>query len=32
MPFVGLMMIAVLLLCFFPEIATFLPDLTMGAK
>jgi C4-dicarboxylate transporter DctM subunit len=32
MPFVGLMMLAVLLLCFFPGIATFLPDLVMGTK
>lgn len=30
MPFVGLMTIAVLILCFFPEIATGLPDLVMG--
>jgi tripartite ATP-independent transporter DctM subunit len=32
MPFVGLMMAAVLLLCFFPSIATLLPDLVMGVK
>jgi C4-dicarboxylate transporter DctM subunit len=32
MPFVGLMMLAVLLLCFFPGIATGLPDLVMGVK
>lgn len=30
MPFVGLMTIAVLILCFFPEIATGLPDMVMG--
>jgi tripartite ATP-independent transporter DctM subunit len=30
MPFVGLMFIAILLLCFFPSIATTLPDLMMG--
>lgn len=30
MPFVGLMTIAVIILCFFPEIATGLPDLVMG--
>lgn len=30
MPFVGLMTIAVLILCFFPQIATGLPDLVMG--
>jgi C4-dicarboxylate transporter DctM subunit len=29
MPFVGLMFIAILLLCFFPSIATTLPDLMM---
>lgn len=32
MPFVGLMFIAVLLLCFFPGIATGLPALMMGDK
>jgi C4-dicarboxylate transporter DctM subunit len=32
MPFVGLMFIAVFLLCFFPSIATFLPDALMGNK
>jgi C4-dicarboxylate transporter DctM subunit len=32
MPFVGLMFVAVLLLCLFPEIATGLPDMLMGAK
>ena len=31
MPFVGLMFIAVFLLCFFPGIATWFPDLVMGA-
>jgi tripartite ATP-independent transporter DctM subunit len=30
LPFVLLMMLAVLLLCFFPEISTGLPDLVMG--
>jgi C4-dicarboxylate transporter, DctM subunit len=30
LPFVILMMVAVLLLCFFPEISTWLPDLVMG--
>lgn len=32
MPFVGLMMVAVVLLCVFPGIATWLPDATMGVK
>ncbi len=32
MPFVGLMFVAVFLLCFFPGISTYLPDLLMGAK
>jgi C4-dicarboxylate transporter DctM subunit len=32
MPFLGLMFLAVLLLCFFPAIATALPDMLMGAK
>ena len=32
MPFVGLMFVAVFLLCAFPEIATGLPNLVMGAK
>ena len=31
LPFVLLMMVAVLLLCFVPEIATFLPNLVMGS-
>ena len=31
LPFVLLMMLAVLLLCFVPGISTFLPDLVMGA-
>src|SRR5262249_59074338 len=31
LPFVLLMMLAVLLLCFFPQIATWLPDLVMGS-
>jgi TRAP-type C4-dicarboxylate transport system permease large subunit len=30
LPFVLLMMVAVLLLCFVPEISTWLPDLVMG--
>lgn len=30
-PFVGLMTLAVVLLCFFPQIATWLPDLVMGS-
>lgn len=32
MPFLGLMFVAVILLCLFPEIATFFPDRMMGAK
>jgi len=32
MPFVGLMFVAVFLLCAFPEIATGLPAMVMGAK
>ena len=32
MPFVGLMFVAVFLLCFFPGISTYLPDLLMGVK
>ncbi|GAB2182094.1 TRAP transporter large permease [Denitratisoma sp. agr-D3] len=32
MPFVGLMALAVLLLCLFPGIATGLPDMLMGGK
>jgi len=32
MPFVGLMMLAVVLLCIFPEIATWFPHAVMGAK
>ena len=31
LPFVGLMFVAILLLCFVPSIATGLPDLIMGA-
>jgi TRAP-type C4-dicarboxylate transport system permease large subunit len=31
MPFVGLMAVAVLLICVAPGIATWLPDLVMGA-
>ena len=30
LPFVLLMMLAVVVLCFVPEISTFLPDLVMG--
>jgi TRAP-type C4-dicarboxylate transport system permease large subunit len=30
LPFVLLMMVAVLLLCFVPEISTWLPNLVMG--
>ena len=32
MPFVGLMFVAVFLICFFPGIATWLPDAVMGTK
>jgi C4-dicarboxylate transporter, DctM subunit len=32
MPFVVLMFVAVILLCVFPQIATMLPDMIMGAK
>jgi tripartite ATP-independent transporter DctM subunit len=32
MPFVGLMMLGVVVLCIFPEIATWLADAIMGAK
>jgi tripartite ATP-independent transporter DctM subunit len=32
MPFVALMMFAVVVMCFFPEIATWLADLVMGPK
>ena len=32
MPFVGLMFVAVFLICLFPGIATMLPDLVMGRK
>jgi TRAP-type C4-dicarboxylate transport system permease large subunit len=32
MPFVGLMFVAVFLICLFPGIATLLPDLAMGSK
>ncbi|GAA4017534.1 TRAP transporter large permease [Actimicrobium antarcticum] len=32
MPFVGLMFVAVILLCIFPGIATSLPEMLMGAK
>jgi C4-dicarboxylate transporter DctM subunit len=32
LPFVGLMFLAVILICLMPEIATGLPNLVMGAK
>jgi tripartite ATP-independent transporter DctM subunit len=32
MPFVALMMLAVVVLCIFPEIATWFPDAVMGTK
>jgi TRAP-type C4-dicarboxylate transport system permease large subunit len=32
MPFVGLMFVAVFLLCAFPGIATGLPNMVMGVK
>jgi tripartite ATP-independent transporter DctM subunit len=32
MPFVGLMIFAILLLCVIPQIATWLPDVIMGAR
>jgi tripartite ATP-independent transporter DctM subunit len=32
LPFVGLMMVAVVVICFVPGIATWLPDLVMGAR
>jgi C4-dicarboxylate transporter DctM subunit len=32
MPFVGLMFVAIFLCCFFPGIATLLPDAVMGAS
>jgi C4-dicarboxylate transporter, DctM subunit len=32
MPFVALMLFAVVLMCFFPEIATWFPDAMMGVK
>ena len=31
MPFLGLMFVAIFLMCFVPDIATGLPDLVMGA-
>jgi C4-dicarboxylate transporter, DctM subunit len=31
LPFVGLMFVAILLMCVLPGIATLLPDLVMGA-
>jgi len=32
MPFVGLMMLAVLILCVFPELSLTMPDWIMGVK
>jgi len=32
LPFVALMLFAVVLICVFPGIATVLPDMVMGAK
>jgi tripartite ATP-independent transporter DctM subunit len=32
MPFVGLMIFAIILLCIMPQIATWLPDVIMGAR
>ena len=32
MPFVGLMIFAIVLLCIAPQIATWLPDVIMGAR
>ena len=32
MPFVALMVLAVLILCLFPEIATWFADAVMGAR
>jgi TRAP-type C4-dicarboxylate transport system permease large subunit len=32
LPFVGLMLVAVVLLCLTPGLATWLPDLVMGAR
>ncbi|MEO1293655.1 MAG: TRAP transporter large permease [Pseudomonadota bacterium] len=32
LPFVGCMVLAILILCFFPEIATWLPDTLMGER
>jgi C4-dicarboxylate transporter DctM subunit len=32
MPFVGLMIFAIILLCVMPQIATWLPDMVMGAR
>ncbi|MEA2832398.1 MAG: hypothetical protein QOG66_600 [Methylobacteriaceae bacterium] len=32
MPFVGLMIFAIILLCVMPQIATWLPDMIMGAR
>jgi C4-dicarboxylate transporter, DctM subunit len=32
LPFVGCMVVGIILLCIFPEIATWLPDLIMGPE
>ncbi len=32
LPYVGCMVLAIIILCFFPEIATWLPDHMMGAR
>jgi C4-dicarboxylate transporter, DctM subunit len=32
LPFVGLMLAAIILLCVFPEISVALPDAIMGSK
>jgi TRAP-type C4-dicarboxylate transport system permease large subunit len=32
LPYVGCMVLAIILLCLFPGIATWLPDLVMGAE
>ena len=32
LPYVGCMVLAIVILCFFPEIATWLPDHMMGVR
>jgi TRAP-type C4-dicarboxylate transport system permease large subunit len=32
MPFVGLMMLAVLILCIFPQLSLVMPDWVLGAR